>query len=451
VSGDPTAAADPAASPDPAAILRSRNFAAVLVFAAVIGLVVSVLSWAFLELVHRTQVAVFTDLPEALGHDAAPWWFYVVVLGLAGLPVAFAVVRLPGHGGHVPVYGLQPGGSSPADVPGVALAGFASLGLGLIVGPEAPLIAIGAGIAMFVVRTVKQDAPDQLVMIMAAAGSFAAIAAIFGSPIIAAVLMMEVIGLGGAAASLVMIPGLIAAGVGSLVFVGMATWTGLSTEAYALPPLVLPSFSGITWEIIGWTILLGLVGALVTQVVRRIGLVGLKVVPRNPFVWTPVVGFLVAALAVLFEATTDFGADQVLFSGQEQLPSLIDDAGAWSIGALVMVLLCKGVAWGLCLSAFRGGPVFPAVFIGAAGGILASHLPGLPVSSAIGVGIGVMVVSFLRLPVSAIVMATMLTASAGASIDPLIIIGVVVAYLASLALEGRLGAKGIGFTPPAES
>ncbi|MGZ8769349.1 hypothetical protein, partial [Aeromicrobium sp.] len=90
---------------------------------------------------------------------------------------------------------------------------------------------------------------------------------------------------------------------------------------------------------------------------------------------------------------------------------------------------------------FRGGPTFPAIFLGAAGGIAASHLPGMSMSPAVAVGIGVMVVSFLKLPLSAIVIATMLTSSAGAAVGPLIIVGVVVAYLASLGLEGRLGAR----------
>jgi hypothetical protein len=52
---------------------------------------------------------------------------------------------------------------------------------------------------------------------------------------------------------------------------------------------------------------------------------------------------------------------------------------------------------------------------------------------------GVMVASFLKLPLSAVVIATALTVSAGLSVDPLIIVGVVVAYLATLGLEGRLG------------
>src|SRR5207237_1002255 len=123
---------------------------------------------------------------------------------------------------------------------------------------------------------------------------------------------------------------------------------------------------------------------------------------------------------------TTHGVEQVLFSGQEQLPGLVDNPAAWSLGALAMVILCKGVAWSACLGAFRGGPTFPAIFIGAAGGIAASHLPGLPLTPAIAIGMGVMVVSFLKLPLSAIIIASSLTiTAAGLSIEPLIIVGVV--------------------------
>ena len=55
------------ATPDPLAILRSRNFIAVLVLAAVIGAVVSLVSWAFLENVHYPQQWLFTDLPDDFG------------------------------------------------------------------------------------------------------------------------------------------------------------------------------------------------------------------------------------------------------------------------------------------------------------------------------------------------------------------------------------------------
>ena len=58
------------AAPDPLAILRSKNFIAVLVLAAVIGVVVSFVSWAFLEIVHYTQQWLFTDLPDDFGWDS---------------------------------------------------------------------------------------------------------------------------------------------------------------------------------------------------------------------------------------------------------------------------------------------------------------------------------------------------------------------------------------------
>ena len=77
--------------PDPAAILRSRGFKALLVFAAVIGVVVSFLSWCFLELVHLIQVGVFEKLPDALGFDSVPSWWAIPWLLLAGLSVALVL------------------------------------------------------------------------------------------------------------------------------------------------------------------------------------------------------------------------------------------------------------------------------------------------------------------------------------------------------------------------
>src|SRR6476619_4268350 len=125
-----------APAPDPAAILRSRGFVALLVFAAVIGIVVSLIGWGFLELVHAVQVWVFTDLPSGLGLDPVPTWWPLPICTLAGLPVAFAIARLPGTGGHVPAHGLQVGSTQPNMVPGVALAALGTLGLGLVLGPE---------------------------------------------------------------------------------------------------------------------------------------------------------------------------------------------------------------------------------------------------------------------------------------------------------------------------
>ena len=46
----------------------------------------------------------------------------------------------------------------------------------------------------------------------------------------------------------------------------------------------------------------------------------------------------------------------------------------------------KGLAWTISLASFRGGPVFPALFLGAAAGLLASHLAGFDQTAAVAVG-----------------------------------------------------------------
>ena len=60
------------------------------------------------------------------------------------------------------------------DVPGILLAGLASLGLGLVLGPEAPLIALASGLAVLAVTRLRRDTPDQAVSVLAAAAAFAA-------------------------------------------------------------------------------------------------------------------------------------------------------------------------------------------------------------------------------------------------------------------------------------
>jgi len=437
-----------AAAPDPAAILRSRNFVALLVFAAVLGIVVSLIGWGFLELVHAVQVWVFTDLPSGLGLDPVPTWWPLPICTLAGLPVAFAIARLPGRGGHVPANGLQVGSTEPNMVPGVALAALATLGLGLVLGPEAPLIAIGSGVAVFTVRLAKRDAPPQSLMVLGAAGAFAAISVVFGSPIMAAIVIIEATGLGGGTLPLILIPGLIAAGIGSLIFIGMADWSGLSTSAYSLAPLALAAFGTPTIGEIAWTLALGLAAAVIAYPIRHLGQRTAALVPKRTFVVVPVAGFVVAGLAFVFAQLTDEPANLVLFSGQDALGPLVADAGALTVGTLILLLLFKGLAWAVSLGSFRGGPTFPAIFLGAAGGIAASHLPGLPSSVAIPVAMGAMLAAVLRLPLSAIVIASLLCASAGPGAAPLVIVGVVTAYLATLALEGRLGAPATAAPSP---
>jgi len=98
--------------------------------------------------------------------------------------------------------------------------------------------------------------------------------------------------------------------------------------------------------------------------------------------------------------------------------------------------VAKALAWGISLGAARGGPTFPAIFLGLVGGLLAAHLPGFAETPAIGVLIGAAVVAVLRLPLSAIVLALLIT-RAGGGVAPLVIVSVVVAYISTLMLSAR--------------
>ena len=97
-------------------------------------------------------------------------------------------------------------------------------------------------------------------------------------------------------------------------------------------------------------------------------------------------------------------------------------------------MACKSLAYALSLSSFRGGPVFPAMFIGAAAGIAASHLPGLSVVPAAAMGIGAMCTVMLNLPLTATLLATLLLGIDGLNVMPLVIVAVVVAYVTAARL-----------------
>jgi len=167
------------------ATIRSKQYVALLVVVAVIGVVVSLAAWCFLEGIHQTQQELYTHLPHALGYDnGPPKWWPLPILAIGALITAVAIARLPGNGGHIPAEGLSAGGpSGPGVLPGVILAGLATIGFGLVLGPEAPLIAIGAGLAALTITLGRRDTPPQALLVVAAAGSFSALSFIFASPL----------------------------------------------------------------------------------------------------------------------------------------------------------------------------------------------------------------------------------------------------------------------------
>ena len=149
--------------------------------------------------------------------------------------------------------------------------------------------------------------------IMASAGSFAAISTLLGSPVLGAFLIMEVAGIGGVMLSLVTLPGLLASGIGALVFVGLDNWTGLGTFSLALPsvpPAVPPTLATMAWALV-----MGAVGALLRWLIRALALLLRPIVHLNRVLVTSALGLLIGLTAMAYQLLSGRSFTQVLFSG----------------------------------------------------------------------------------------------------------------------------------------
>ena len=321
-------------------MLRSRSYVRLLVLAAIIGVPVSVVAYWYLYLVSYLQKEIFTDLPHGLGFSSEPVWWPLPVLAVGAVLVALAITYLPGRGGPSPAYGFKMHGPpTAAQLPGVILATLATLIFGMVLGPEMPLILLGGGLAALSVRLARRDVPDQAKAVVASAGSFAAISTLLGSPIVGAFLLMEASGLGGQMLSLVLLPGLLAAGVGSLIFIGLDAWTGHGVFSLAIQGA--PHFARPDIAEFGWALVIGVAAALVGSGIRRSAPVVHRYAERWTLALLPLAGLAVAGLAIAFAEGTGKPASDVLFSGQDQLSPLVQNAASYTVGALLLLVVCK--------------------------------------------------------------------------------------------------------------
>jgi len=432
-------AATPApAPPDPAELLKSKSYLQLLVLAALIGVPISAVAYFYLAFVGHLQTWIFTTIPNTLGFHGTPVWWPLPMLLVAAVLVSLTITYLPGTAGHEPAEGFKTGGAPrPIDLFGIIIASLTTLALGVVLGPEAPLIAIGGGLGVLAVQLAARDAPPMAATVIAAAGSFAAISTLLGSPIIGAFLLMEASGLGGPLLGMVLIPGLLAAGVGTLIFIGLDNLTGLGTFSLAIPGL--PTFSHPTGALFLWALAIGVLATLLGTGIHLGGLAAQSLVLKHRLAWTPVAGLVVAGSAIAFAELTHKSTQNVLYSGQDALPGLVLHASTWAVGALIVLIVAKSIAYAASLSAFRGGPIFPAMFIGGAIGVVGSHLPGLVLVPAVAMGIGAMTTVMLRLPLTATLLAVLLVSSDALAVTPLVIVAVVVAYVLTARMPQQPG------------
>lgn len=428
---------EPGRAPDPdiGVVLHSPGYLALLLVAALVGIPLSFIAFGFLAALHVLEDLVWDTLPANLGFDVPPAWWPIVTIGLSGVLVALAVTHLPGRGGHVPATGLSAGATPPSAVPGVILAATASLVLGAVLGPEAPLIAMGSGLALLAVKWTKVADDANASALIAATGSAAAISAIFGNPLVAAIMFLEVVGLARRQTMLVVLPCLVSSGVGALVFTGLGNWTGLEIGALTIPDL---EPAHLVFADLAWALPVGAVVAVATWGIFVIGRKTASLASSRTMATSVVVGLLAGCSAAVYAVVTGHSPAEVALSGQAALETLATDPGDWSAGALALLLVCKGFAYALCLGAFRGGPVFPAVFLGAACGVLADMLvPSIGTVPGLAIGMAAGVAAVTRLPVTSVVLVVLLLGDAAINEMPVIILAAVTALIVEEMLTSR--------------
>jgi H+/Cl- antiporter ClcA len=271
-------------------------------------------------------------------------------------------------------------------------------------------------------------------MLIAAAGSAAAIATVFGNPLVAAVLMLEVVGFAGSQVLLVLLPCLVSSGIGALIFTGLGNWTGIKVASLEIPGLPAAT---LQWGGRLWVVPVAIFAVIGAHACRRMGLRVAEASAAHTLAITTVAGLFVGACASAYTLITGRSALDVLQSGETALPALVSSPKSWSVVTLLLLLAFKGAADAVSLGSFRGGPTFPALFLGAAIGVLVGPLPGLGTTAGIAIGMTAATTAVLRLPVTSIVLVVLLLGAEGISQLPIILLAATVAMVSAVALDGR--------------
>ena len=358
-----------------AAPSTSRRPLPAMLIAGVIGLV---LGYAVLEAVNAGIALVWEDIPASWA--TTPAWYVIGVLLLAAVLV-YVVRRFVGDTGHSPIGGIKVSGLTPRDYVGAILAILASLWGGVVLGPEVALVATGSMIGTVTAKGMKFTDPAAEKKIVGF-GALGAILALFVGPILS----------------------------GNMQLGSTPTAIELAQLAWAIP--------------------IAIVASVAVTLSRLLAAVLARAAGQGPHLVILVAAALVVAVtALILQAWTGASVLFVVTSGEEmisELPTLT------TASTVVAILVLKSIAYAVSLGAgYRGGPFFPAMFVGAASGLLVALLipDGPSVSAALVVGVVAAVVATAKMKwVLVIVLGAILGLLMGTwTLVPAAVLGAVVA------------------------
>lgn len=406
----------------PAPALSSSLYLRLVGLGVVIGVPAALVAALFLAVVH--------GLEGRLWNGESTAWYLVIGLPAVGAVIVYAARRfLPGDGGNPPIEGI---GGAPArvrDAPGIALAAIGTLAFGAVLGPEAPLIAIGSIVGLAVTYFTKVG--EQPRRVLGTAGSFSAISALFGGPVVAGTMMVEGGLEMGAGLLPVLLPGFVAAASGYLLFVGFGNWGGLHQQALAVPNL--PMYTGEHLRDLIVAVVVGVLTAFTVSGVRRLSgaVTRLGVGMAILLIGGGLTVGLLAQIADWLGATSQ----TVLFSGQAGVPAL---ASADSTRVVLILFVAKALAYAVSLGCgFRGGPIFPAVFLGIALATFAVVWFDVSPTLAVAVGAAAGMAAGTQLLITSTLFASLLVGDAGPDAIPAAVFAAAAAWLTMRALAAR--------------
>ncbi len=346
--------------PSPAAT-PPRVLLPLIVPAIVVGVGSSLLLLGLTEVSEQFKGVLWGILPDAvgIGRYSVPWT--VAVLTATGLAVGLVVWKVPGHAGPDPATtGLVDPPMPASVVPSLLLTAVLGLAGGVSLGPENPITAANIALAAWLGGKAMRGSRAELWASLAAAGT---IGALFGTPVAAALILTEALASRPAPGALwdKLFAPLIAGGAGSLTTVLIAH----PTFDLDLPPL-----SGSHWGDVPAALAVSSLGAL-------LGMAAVYAFPYTHAAFRKL-GHPVAAITVgglVLGLLGALGGQLTLFKGLEEVKVLAADRSGWSSGQFALMTVVKLAALTIAAtSGFRGGRIFPSIFVGVALGLGVSAL-----------------------------------------------------------------------------
>jgi len=371
--------------------------------------------------------------------DSRPGWFgghwwWVAVTVAAGVVVGLLrrLIRLPEevpglfddlHAEHV----------DPGLVPGTIAVSVLSLIGGASVGPEKVLSSIGGGAGSWIAwrrRLGKED--SQVNTLAGIAGIFGGL---FSSPVIAVMLILEVARPGGYRFSKALIAGIVAGSVSFGIYFAIA-------GAVFLGAYQVPRYAFEDWQLLAG-IPLGLFAALVTTLAA-----GFIMLASRLFGRLRVPAIAKSALGGMIFGIVGVALPLTMFSGADQLTSVLKGAGTLGLGLCSAILIAKMLTYAVSQgSGFVGGPLIPSLFIGGTAGVIVHQaIPGVPLGLAFSCLLPAVLGSLAAAPFAMVLLAAFTTRVGALQTAP-ILIAVVTAFLTVEGVKYFLGSHKRAPTP----